>query len=162
MNELMLDREYILFAAYARTRKEEDATDALEQLMKAYRKILRERREAGCEPNILNIVRFYADSGSSNADFERLMKDCEKGNVNMILTRSLSSFCRSPQETAGTILHLKKIPVGVFFQDEGLCSLDDGPETALQIHSLLAEQESRQKSRRMTFRIEQQKDVKHG
>lgn len=150
MTELMLDREYILFAAYARIRKEEDATDAMDQLMKAYKKILRERREAGCEPSILNIVRFYADSGSSNVDFERLMNDCETGNVNMILTRSLSSFCRSPQETAETILHLKKIPVGVFFQDEGVCSLDGGVETALQILSLLAEQESR----RMTFRIE--------
>lgn len=159
MNELMLDREYIRFAAYARTQREEEIEDSLDKLFKAYRIILHERREAGREPNILNIVKFYADSGNGNTDFERLMNDCEEGNVDMILTHSLSSFCHSPQKAVETVLDLEKIPVGVYFLDDGAYSLDDGMEPLVLM--LLAEQESCQKSRSMIFRTEQQKDVKH-
>ena len=54
----------------------------------------------------------YADAGISGtatrnrSEFQRLIADCEKGKINIILTKSISRFARNTVDLLKTVRHL--------------------------------------------------------
>lgn len=93
------------------------------------------------------LVGTFADEGISGAsvnnrpDFQRMIKKCEKGKIDLIITKSISRFSRNTRDTLGYIRKLKSIGVGVIFEKEGLNTAEESSEVFLTILSALAQEE---------------------
>lgn len=61
----------------------------------------------------------YADEGitgtvtSKGKDFLRLMRDCEKGKIDMVLTKSISRFARNTVDSLSWVRKLRAMNIGV-------------------------------------------------
>lgn len=90
----------------------------------------------------------YADEGISGTtesrrpDFLRLMRNCERGKIDLIVTKSISRFSRDIEVTIRRVRKLKELGVGILFEKEGINTLDDNVEFALLIHASIAQEES--------------------
>lgn len=64
----------------------------------------------------------YADTGISGtgtgkrAEFQRLMQDCRKGLVDIILTKSISRFARNTVDLLKTVRKLRELAISVRFE----------------------------------------------
>lgn len=78
----------------------------------------------------------YADGISASAPFEDrvglnlLLKECEAGNIDLVLTKSVSRFSKNVLEGVEITKTLAKLPhpVGVYFEAEGIYSLEHSME----------------------------------
>lgn len=72
----------------------------------------------------------YADDGISGTntkkreDFNRMIDNCEAGNIDMIITKSISRFARNTVDVLTIVRELKKVNVPVCFENEQLYSFD--------------------------------------
>jgi len=70
------------------------------------------------------LVDIYADEGltglrtDKREEFQRLLKDCRKGKIDRILTKSISRFSRNTRDCLETIRELKSLGVEVEFEKE--------------------------------------------
>ena len=93
-------------------------------------------------------VDIYADEGitgtmaSKRDDFMRMIKDCEKGKIDLILTKSVSRFARNVVDSLSYIRKLKVMNIGIFFEEQNINSLEEESETYLGIYSVMAQSES--------------------
>lgn len=90
----------------------------------------------------------YADDGISGTntkkreEFNRLIDDCMKGRVDMVITKSISRFARNTLDCLNYIRKLKDKNIAVYFEKEGINTLDAKGEVMLTIMASLAQQES--------------------
>lgn len=90
----------------------------------------------------------YADEARSGTklqkrdDFLRMMKDCEDGKIDMIITKSLTRFARNTVDSIRAIRRLKELGVAVYFEKEHINSLSEKSELMLTILSSLAQGEA--------------------
>lgn len=91
----------------------------------------------------------YADCGKTGTltykrrEFCRMMEDCEKGKIDMILTKSVSRFARNTVDLLETVRHLKSLGIEVRFEKEGIDSLSEEGELMLSLLASFAQEESR-------------------
>lgn len=101
----------------------------------------------------------YADegiSGTSEAhrkEFARMLEDCERGKIDIILTKSISRFARNTVTLLQTVRRLKTIGVEVRFERENLSSLDAAGELMLTVLTSFAQEESRSTSENVKWGI---------
>ena len=96
----------------------------------------------------------YADEGISGTSvmhrkqFLQMIEECKEGKINLIVTKSISRFARNVLDCISYVRQLKLLnpPVGAFFEMEGINSLDPNSEMILTILSIVAQEESKQKS----------------
>ena len=104
----------------------------------------------------------YADDAISGtgtekrSEFNRLIADCDAGLVNIVLVKSISRFARNTVDLLNTVRHLKDIGVDVWFEDEGIHSLDGDGELMLTILASFAQEESRSISENCKWGIRKQ------
>lgn len=90
----------------------------------------------------------YADEARSGTklqkrdDFLRMMKDCEDGKIDMVITKSVTRFARNTVDSIQAIRRLKELGIAVFFEKEHINSLSEKSEQMLTILSSLAQGES--------------------
>ncbi len=109
-----------------------------------------------------HLVKIYADEGISgtslkNRDaFLQMIKDCDDGKIDLIVTKSVSRFARNVYDCIGIIRQLKalKTPVGIFFETEHLYTLNADSEMSLTFMATLAQEESHIKSNSMNLSYE--------
>lgn len=93
-------------------------------------------------------VNIYADEGISATStknrigFNRMIEDALAGNMDLIVTKSVSRFARNTVDTLTAVRKLKDKNVEVFFEKENIYSFDSKGELMLTILSSLAQQES--------------------
>lgn len=79
--------------------------------------------------------------------------------MDLILCASVSRFARNVSDCMEQLSLLKTMnpnnPVGVYFETEGIYSLNDDSEEKLHIHAMFADWESKNKSRRMILSYDQ-------
>lgn len=91
----------------------------------------------------------YADnfiSGTNTVkrdEFNRMLKDCEDGKIDIILTKSISRFARNTVDLLETVRSLKAKGIEVRFEKENINSLDGDGELMLSILASFAQEESR-------------------
>lgn len=101
----------------------------------------------------------YADEGISGTleknrkDFARMLDDCERGKIDVILTKSISRFARNTVTLLQTVRRLKTIGVEVRFEREKLSSLDAAGELMLTVLTSFAQEESRSTSENVKWGI---------
>lgn len=74
-------------------------------------------------------------------DFQRLINDCMNGDVDMVITKSISRFARNTLDTLKYVRMLKDKGVAVFFEEENINTLTMDGELLLVILSSVAQQE---------------------
>ena len=90
----------------------------------------------------------YSDAGISGtatknrSEFQRLIADCEKGLVDIILTKSISRFARNTVDLLKTVRHLRERNISVRFERENIDSLSPDGELMLSILASYAQEES--------------------
>jgi len=108
------------------------------------------------------LVDIYADEGISGTSlkrrnaFIRMIKDCEAGKIDLILTKSVSRFARNVVDCIKTSRELKQLkpPVGILFEIENINTLDPESEMLLIYMASSAQEESHNKSRLMNTSID--------
>ncbi|MFG6330312.1 MAG: recombinase family protein [Lachnospiraceae bacterium] len=108
------------------------------------------------------LIEIYADEGISGTSlqhrdaFKRMIEDCRKGSIDLIVTKSVSRFARNVVDCIGYVRDLLALPhpVGVYFETERLNTFDPKCEMILSFMATLAQEESHTKSEIMNASIE--------
>ena len=137
-----MEEKKLRTAAYCRVSTQSDTQDgSFEVQCEYYEKLIKR------DPN-MEFVGVYGDHGKSGRsmrgrkELNRLIKDCEIGSVDLVLTKSISRFARNLQECVETIRHLKELGVIVRFEKENLDTETMGGELILSILATIAQEES--------------------
>ena len=94
------------------------------------------------------MVDMFADEGKTatstkkRKDFNRMIKACEKGKVDLVITKSVSRFCRNTLDGLDYVRKLKRMGVGVFFEKENVNTLYMDNEMILTFMMSQAQAES--------------------
>ena len=102
----------------------------------------------------------YADDGISGTntkkreEFNRLIADCMEGRIDMVVTKSISRFARNTLDCLKYIRQLKDKNIAVFFEKEGINTLDAKGEVLLTIMASLAQQESQSLSQNVRLGLQ--------
>ena len=94
------------------------------------------------------MVRLYADEGKSGTttkrrkEFNQLIADCEKGRVDLVITKSVSRFGRNTLDGLQYVRKLKRLGIGVYFEKENVNTLYMDNEMILTFFFSQAQAES--------------------
>lgn len=130
-------------AAYARVSKEtERLMHSLSAQVSYYSDLIQKNPE-------WEYAGVYADSfiSGTNMDnrpeLQRLLSDCEKGLINIILCKSISRLARNTVDLLNIVRHLKELGIEIRFEKEGVHTLSAEGEVMITLLASFAEQESR-------------------
>lgn len=104
-------------------------------------------------------VGVYADEGITGTstkkrdEFNRLMKDCDSGKIDLVLVKSISRFARDTVDTLNATRQLKELGVDVFFEREGIHSISKEGELLLTLLAAFAQAESQSISENIKWSI---------
>lgn len=90
----------------------------------------------------------FADDGISGTntkkrnEFNRMIQECMAGNIDMIITKSISRFARNTLDCLKYIRQLKEKNIPVLFEKESINTMDAKGEVLITIMASLAQQES--------------------
>lgn len=70
------------------------------------------------------------------------MADCRAGLVDMVITKSVSRFGRNTVDTLKAVRELKNLKVDVFFEKEGIHTINSEGEILLTLISAVAQNEA--------------------
>lgn len=147
-------------AAYARVSTEQD-----EQQSSYAAQVDFYTRYIQSNPN-WKFVSVFADEGITGTNtkkrdgFNLMIQKALNGEIDLILTKSISRFARNTVDTLQTVRELKAAGVEVIFEKENLHTFDPKCEVMLTIMSSLAQEESRSISE--NIRWSKQKNMRDG
>lgn len=103
----------------------------------------------------------YADEAMTGtkdgrAEFQRLLKDCRDGKIDLVITKSISRFARNTVTMLEAVRELKNLNVDVFFEKENIHSISGDGELMLTILASFAQEESLSVSENCKWRIKRQ------
>ncbi len=144
-------KEKVKVAAYARvsTNTEEQYT-SYEAQVNYYKDYIQRKSD-------WIYVDVYADEGLSGTNtrnrpsFNKMINDALNGEINLIITKSISRFARNTLDTIKYVRKLKNKGVEVYFEKENLWTLDSKSELILTIMASIAQEESRSLSQNITW-----------
>lgn len=102
-------------------------------------------------------VDIYADKGitgtvaTKRPDFMRMIGDCKKGKIDMIITKSVTRFARNTLDSLINVRMLKNMGIGVIFEVESLNTLKMSNEFMLTVHAGMAQSGSETLSANVTW-----------
>lgn len=135
----VIDRQRV--AAYCRVSTDsEDQLNSYKSQVQYYTSLIKKKSDwifAG----------IYADEAitgtqvTKREDFQRLINDCVNGEIDMVITKSISRFARNTLDTLKYVRLLKEQNIAVFFEDEKINTLTMDGELLLVVLSSVAQQE---------------------
>lgn len=129
--------------AYARV-----STDFEDQL-NSYNAQIKEYTKRINENSNWEFKGMYADEGITGTsmkkrpEFLKMLDEARQGNIDLILTKSLSRFARNTVECLTIIREMREINVEIYFEKENLYSSDPKVDFLLTIFSSIAQEEAR-------------------
>lgn len=136
--------EYLLkrVAAYCRvSTKQEEQLNSYETQVRYYTD--RINREPGWK-----LAGIYADKGITGTsmkkrdEFNKLIRQCKRGKVDMIIVKSISRFARNTLDCLKITRMLRELKVDVYFEEQNLHSIDPSSEFYISIYGSVAQSES--------------------
>ena len=142
MAERDLRKKHLRVAPYCRV-----STDKEEQLSSYEAQIEYYTEKIDANPD-WTMVRLYADEGITGTsakkrkDFLQMIRDCERGKIDLVITKSVSRFCRNTLDGLNYVRRLKRHGVGVYFEKENVNTLFMDNEMILTFMMSQAQAES--------------------
>ena len=99
----------------------------------------------------------YADEGRSGTStksrdgFNAMIERALKGEIDLIITKSISRFARNTLDTISKVRELKAHHVEVYFEKENIWTFDPKSELIMTIMASIAQEESRSISQNVTW-----------
>ena len=148
------ERPKLRVAAYCRvsTDSDEQAT-SYEAQVEHYTAFIKQNSE-------WEFAGIFADDGISGTntkkreEFNRMIGECMAGNIDLIVTKSISRFARNTLDCLKYIRQLKDKNIAVFFEKENINTMDSKGEIMLTIMASLAQQESQSLSQNVKLGIQ--------
>ena len=131
-------------AAYCRETNDERTWESMKTMqLKHYSSLI------GSFPN-WTFIGCYAGRGK-NSGYAKLISDCKNGEIDLIITKSVSVFSRNIQTALDNIRELKNFfpPIGVYFEENNLYTLDSSTGYFLSLFALMVEEEAKMKHQQM-------------
>lgn len=97
------------------------------------------------------IDRVRGEAAENRASFMRMIEDGKAGVFDLILTKEVSRFARNTIDSLTYTRDLLRAGVGVFFQNDNICTIDTDSELRLTIMSSIAADEVRKLSERVRW-----------
>ncbi len=103
------------------------------------------------------LIDIYADEGITGTredkrdEFQRMMKDCRKGKIDRIYTKSISRFARNTRDCLKNIRELKSLGITICFEKECIDTANMTDEMMITIMGGLAQEESTSISQNMKW-----------
>lgn len=136
------NRKKLRVAAYCRVSSDKDEQiNSFEVQVQHYTEMI------SSNPNWKN-AGIFADEGISGTsiknrkEFQRLLRHCQEGRIDLILVKSVSRFGRNTEDALKISRRLKKINVGVVFEKENLDTRTMQSEMMLTFFSAFSQSES--------------------
>ena len=104
-----------------------------------------------------DLVDIYADEAVTGTradkreEFQRMLTDCRRGKIDLILVKSVSRFARNIHDCLATVRELKALGVEVEFEEDGLKTADMHDEMIIGAFSSIAQEESTSISNNMRW-----------
>lgn len=139
-------------AAYARVSCDKDAMlHSLDAQIHYYRNLI-------CGNPDWEFAGIYADEAKtgtkeSREQFQQLLSECRAGNIDMVITKSVSRFARNTVTLLRTVRELKELGINVFFEEQNIKTLDADGEVMLTLLASFAQAESLSVSDNCKWRI---------
>ena len=99
----------------------------------------------------------FADEGITGTSvkkrpqFLKLIQQCKKGKIDMVLTKSISRFARNTLDCLNYIRMLKELKIPVVFEKEGINTMKMASEMAITMMGCFAQAESESISQNVTW-----------
>ncbi|ERI89917.1 resolvase protein [Clostridiales bacterium oral taxon 876 str. F0540] len=90
-------------------------------------------------------------SAKKRTEFLKLMKLCEKGKVDLVLTKSISRFSRNTLDCLGYIRKLKEKGIPIIFEKESINTMQMASEMTISLLGSFAQAESESISKNVTW-----------
>lgn len=142
-------------AAYCRV-----STDSEDQV-ESYKAQVAYYTEAIAKNPRWKLADIYADEGITGTmlknrdNFNRMIRDCERGRIDYILCKSVARFARNTVDSLKMVRKLKAKGIGVYFEEQCLDTLKVENEMFLGLHSVMAQSESENISANVRWGIQQ-------
>lgn len=115
-------------AAYCRvSTQQEEQINSYEVQTKYY------TEKINAEPK-WKLVKIFADKGISGTstkhrdEFNKMIRMCKRGKIDMIVTKSISRFARNTVDCLKYIRMLRDMNIDVYFEEQGIHSIEKGSE----------------------------------
>ena len=99
----------------------------------------------------------FADEGISGTqakkrpEFLKMIRQCRKGKIDLILTKSISRFARNTVDCLEYVRQLKELGIGVIFEKEGINTLTITSEFMIALYGSFAQAESESISKNVAW-----------
>ena len=151
VDRLQSSAEQLRVVAYCRVSTQQ------EEQLNSYETQVRHYTEAiNAEPN-WKFAGIYADKGISGTsvkkrdEFNRMIRACKRGSIDLILTKSISRFARNTVDCLKYVRLLRDLNVDVYFEEQGIHSNQPGAEFYITIYGCIAQSESENISANVRF-----------
>jgi len=128
-------------AAYARVSSGKDAMlHSLSAQVSYYSDLIQKRRRwLYCE---IYANKAITGTKDDRANFQRLLDDCRAGQIDLIITKSISRFARNTVSFLQIVRELKDMGVDVYFEEQNIHTMSADGELMLTILVSYAQEES--------------------
>ena len=139
-------------AAYCRTStNQEEQNSSLENQIAYYTAFIQSNP-------MWRFVAVYAGQASglhtkNRPGYRKLLRDCRRGKIDLILVKSLSRFGRDAREAIATIRKLKQMNVGIYIELGGIFTMKT-PDSVIDLYAAFAQAESQTRSESIKFGIQ--------
>ena len=105
------------------------------------------------------LIDIYADEGITGTredkrdEFQRMLKDCRRGKIDRIYTKSISRFSRNTRDCLKSVRELKSLGITIFFEKENIDTAKLSDEMMITIMGGLAQEESTSISQNLRWSI---------
>lgn len=135
------------------------STNSADQLKSLTAQVSALTRLTAANPKWL-LVDIYIDiasskTGSSRKEFNRMLKDCQSHDLEIIITKSISRFGRDTVEILDALNQLKLLGVRVIFEQEVLDTADTDNDLMISIIEAIAQAENESRSDNIKWGIKQ-------
>lgn len=150
-NQIIENVKKIRLAAYCRVSSDsKDQLNSFTSQIKYYTDYTKKNPQ-------YELVEIYADEGLTGTDmkrrneFNRLLDDCKKRNIDRVITKSASRFARNTQDFLVVIRMLKELGISVYFEEQAIDTSKMNMEMFATFPGLIAQQESESISQNMRW-----------
>ena len=95
----------------------------------------------------------YTGTKDNRTGFQKLISECRSGNIDLIITKSISRFARNTVTLLETVRELKLIGIDVFFEEQNIHTISADGELMMTILASYAQAESLSASENQKWRI---------
>ena len=154
-NQMKLERKTIFdlnlrvtFYARVSTSKEEQE-NSIENQISYFTELIQKNPNWRFVEGYVDRVR--GEAAENRANFMRMIEDGKAGLFDLVLTKEVSRFARNTVDSLTYTRELLRAGVGVFFQNDNICTIDTDSELRLTIMSSIAADEVRKLSERVRW-----------